>query len=467
MSLALLLTLAVLGASFFVLLSAPKVSAAANFYLVAGDAACTATNLGTDADCWSAASGGAGGAGIPGATDTIVIDANSNAGGVCNGFLLACKVDVALTVAAINADSTALGGGFHINFLQDVTVTGNVVLACANYLFEGRGAVTGGIDMTFTVEGAVANFGQAAVPLNDRDCLGAPAIVKLTSPAGVLTAGVTNSNACAVGRYIIALGADITINGVLCFKKSMQLDGVIRGGAVWRAPSLPADSVNPFTIGAGGDTSAPLPSSELIFYGNGPFSLSLPPSGFNPLTLEGCDLACIGGAGSITISPTANVVLPALNIMTLDATNLWDCGNILFDATGFSIRISGTLTVGTGPASACLPAQSFSGNILADSVCAAVYTENTPSTSTPEPTTPCPAATPPDTGGRLPSPPSNVNAAMVPIQMAALSVSVISGLVLFLANIVLRTGLGRYNKWFLIAALGGAFVYAAATYMAF
>jgi len=53
---------------------------AADRYLVLGDAGCTVTAIATDAGCWSAASGGAGGAGVPVSGDDAFLDAASGVG---------------------------------------------------------------------------------------------------------------------------------------------------------------------------------------------------------------------------------------------------------------------------------------------------------------------------------------------------------------------------------------------------
>src|SRR3989304_2524284 len=49
-------------------------------YLVLGDGACTASNVATDTDCWSHSSGGAGGAGVPGSSNPVILNGSSGAG---------------------------------------------------------------------------------------------------------------------------------------------------------------------------------------------------------------------------------------------------------------------------------------------------------------------------------------------------------------------------------------------------
>jgi PKD domain-containing protein len=50
-------------------------------FAVTDDVACTDTTLATDAGCWAATSGGAGGVGVPDSTETAIFDVNSGAGG--------------------------------------------------------------------------------------------------------------------------------------------------------------------------------------------------------------------------------------------------------------------------------------------------------------------------------------------------------------------------------------------------
>lgn len=74
-------------------------AAAANRFLVLGDADCTVTQIATDGGCWASTSGGTDIAGVPGAADAAIADANSGAG--------TGTQDAAMTVGSLNTTGFA------------------------------------------------------------------------------------------------------------------------------------------------------------------------------------------------------------------------------------------------------------------------------------------------------------------------------------------------------------------------
>lgn len=135
----LLVGLFMLMAMVIVIPTAVKAHPGNSHYLVLDDAGCNPLAIGSDPNCWSATSGGAGGFGVPGPTDKALLDAASGAGlgsidpdmtvlawcmrTTCNGgtgtftgtIILDSSARTLTISGAVGAEGFTLGGTFDLN----------------------------------------------------------------------------------------------------------------------------------------------------------------------------------------------------------------------------------------------------------------------------------------------------------------------------------------------------------------
>jgi hypothetical protein len=374
-----------------VMLAQPVVATASDtHFLVAADAACTATTIDTDADCWSHTSGGAGGAGVPGSGNAVVVDTNSLPGPLMAQWSGTMTVASWTTSGTDNFEIITLAGG-------TLNILGDWVQTCVNTCFDtaSDSIITVGGDVTFT--GCGTQVAGLRVDFRFTGSQG-PQLFSTTCVA---------PNTSTFSIFTIEAAADVTLTQDIAVRNEMNLGGILRGAfTIW----MLNEEANPAPVLISGDTGTPRPSMTL-----GSFSFDLtfdvPASGWDTLTLTGCNAVCDGSENEVlTMVPTGDVLVDSLQI-AVPNSKFTDCGSVLLDASGFDVRAD-TIEVGTAdPDSFCYGAGfNFRGDMMADSICADTsYTENYPSNSDPEPTTPCPAVIVPPTGGGSDSQqPSNV-----------------------------------------------------------
>ena len=177
---------------------------------------------------WASSSGGAGGAGIPTATDSVVFDGNSNARS-CQTFSsgMVCK---ALTVTS----------GFTQTFQVNTTlfVSGSVTFGAGSWTLSGSSSLTMNGSGTLTTNGRTVPFTMtfAAAVIALADNLVCSANISFSGSTSVTMSGAFAMS--CVGFSNVTTSATVTLSGNVSASGLVTLGGigqVLNGLLLWGA----------------------------------------------------------------------------------------------------------------------------------------------------------------------------------------------------------------------------------------
>jgi len=271
-------------------------ASAANRYLVLGDGACTTTALGTDAGCWSATSGGAGGAGVPTSADATFADAASGAG--------AGTQDAAIAFASFT------GTGF--------TGTWNT----GNFAFTSSGAVA--IDGTWNLGSSTFTIGGNFDNVGSTWNVGTSTVV--SSATGTYDTIVTCCGTNGFYNWTINTGVTVTANFANQIANELTLSGTATLAMTFQFMTIEIGEI----IADVGTTLTCSGGAYVVFFGlTAGKTIDADPTWDCPVTL----------GASFTFMPSGNWTVS--DTLTLSDGN----GNTVFDTNGFNVQFDG-LVVG-------------------------------------------------------------------------------------------------------------------------
>jgi hypothetical protein len=261
-------------------------AAAADQYLVLGDGGCTVTAIATDAGCWAASSGGAGGTGPPAAGDNIIADAASGAG--------TGTFDASLDITTGTVNTTGFTG----------------TIALATFTLTNTGTIThdGG-----TITSGAGGIDGGAMTMSS----GAPTAIVTITGAGTWR---LNSLTIQAGGTFTAASATITMDGnwdssagTFTFGTSTVVMNATAN--LTTVASSGASTFYNLTISASTTTTAKNSVGiRNVFTVNGNFTDDgTARTVYLRNELGGTDPFTLGGSGSVTATGAALVVIYFLN----------------------------------------------------------------------------------------------------------------------------------------------------------
>lgn len=305
-----------------------------------------------NANNWASTSGGAGGAGVPTATDSVVLDLNSNT--------RSCNVSTGGMLAKAITITSGFTQTFTVN--SGITVSGSVNYGTGTWTLAGTSTMTINASGTITTNGRTVTHGitiasgVTSYTLGDALICGPLSLNPATSATFTFTGAYnitcTSFTFASSSTSTVTLSGNVTTSGLV--SNSAGSNVVLNGGTVTGSAGLSVvngvSGTTNFVItggtistgSAGGSIQNNLTFSNVVF------------SSANTISYRGGALVCAGGTNTVTGTTLAITGTATLDVSAVTWNNVTVSGTTPTITLSSPLNVGGTLTLSSST--------TFSGN---------------------------------------------------------------------------------------------------------